>query len=64
LPTPICRALQTSHGQELHEAIAAAKKGLEETLGKDRVIHTDRYIVLDEAEQEMQHLADKAAKKG
>jgi hypothetical protein len=33
-------------------------------MGKDRVIHMDRYIVLDEAEQEMQHLADKATKKG
>jgi hypothetical protein len=58
------RALHTSHGQELRETIAAAKKGLEETMGRARAMRTDRYIVLDEAEQELKHLADKAAKKG
>jgi hypothetical protein len=58
------RALHTSHGQELREAIAEAKKGLEETIGGGGARHTDRYIVLDEAEQELQHLAEEAAKKG
>jgi hypothetical protein len=58
------RALHTSHRQELRKAIAAAKKDLEENMGRDRAIHTDRYTVLDEAEQELQPLANNAAMKG
>ncbi len=57
------RALHTSHGHELREAIAAAKKGLEETIRGGETRHTDRYIVLDEAEKELQNLVDTAAKK-
>ena len=54
------RTLRASHEQELRVAIAQAKKSLEETTRGNGWRYSDRYSVLDEAEQELEHSAHKA----
>ena len=48
------RTLDASHAQELRTAIAAAKKGL---LASGVTKSTDRFVVLDEAEHELNLLS-------
>ena len=49
------RTLRASHEHELRVAIAQAKKSLEETTRGNGWRYSDRYSVLDEAEQELEH---------
>lgn len=57
------RNLHKTHARQLEEAISAGKKSLEDRIGSLEAKNTDRYLVLEEAKQELKHLSGKAAKK-
>ena len=56
------RILHASHAKQLQDAIIKAKKGLEEAFGVSAK-NSDRFSVLSEAQNELQHLMDENNKK-